>query len=59
MILRNLDGFFFGSRLRELGSNAWDLSLSRAAALPIRSARDLRFAGEGQGELAGEGEGKG
>lgn len=36
-----------GSRLRELGGNGWDLSLSRAGALPIGSARDLRFAGEG------------
>lgn len=48
-----------GSRLRELGGNGWDLSLPRAAALPIRSARDLRFAGEGQGKLSGGGEGKG
>lgn len=51
--------YFLGFRLRELGGNGWDLPLSRAAALPIRSARDLRFAAEGYGELAGGGEGKG
>lgn len=36
-----------GPRLRELGSNGWDLSLSRAGTLHFGSARDLRFAGEG------------
>lgn len=36
-----------GSRLRELGGNGWDLSLSRAGAPHFRSARDLGFAGEG------------
>lgn len=46
------------SRLRELGGNGWDLSLSGAGTVRFRSARDLRFAGKGWRKLA-VGHGKG